>query len=196
MNRVTNYNVFEDSRKVSCIDVPVFEIIDNKPQYSGRTRKIYGLARFHVEPRIVESVIPQPKSSEELEKVIRGIAQKVNEIKPGMKLCPTHSNWLKIVNENFVKLDLLFAMSGEDSDVKSKNYSRRNQLDFHLKDQSQHLGSLNVKVIRGNSFISGDDGVMYIKSGSHAYEPRFDPQKVICYSDFSASQLKKQFACY
>jgi hypothetical protein len=192
MNNVTNINVVKEVKGLPCIDVPVFELIDNKPQYCGRVRKIYGVARFHVEPRIIESIIPQPKSSKELEQHIRSIAAKVSKIKPGMKLCPTHSNWIKIVNDKLIRVDLLFSLTGEDVDVKSRNFSRRNQLDFHLKDQSQYLGSMNVKVIRGNSPIEGDDGVVYIKTGTLANEPKFNPQKVICYSDFSVNQLKNQ----
>lgn len=191
MNNVTN-NKSSEAKSLPCIEVPVYEFIEDRPQYSGRKRKIYGIAKFHVEPRIIECRIPQPQSSKELEKFINVISSKVAKIKPGMKLCPTHSNWMKMLSDNQIKIDLLFAMTGEDAASTSTNYSRRNQLDFHLQEKSRHLGKLNVKVIRGISSISNDDGVMYIKSGTLAYEPRFNPQKVICYSDFSESQLKHQ----
>jgi len=192
MNLKINQIKSQETKEVTSVDIPVFEISDGKAQYSGRHRKAYGIASFHDNPRIIESVISVPRSSEELEARIKHIAQQVNRLKPGMCLCPTHPGWMKLLNDNLLRIELLFATSGEKINSLSSNYSRRNLLDFHLKEQSKHLGRLNVRVIRGNSPIAKHDGVVYIKAGTPESEPKCNPQKVIGYSDFSANQLKDQ----
>lgn len=192
MNLKINQIKSQDKKEVTSVNVPVFEISNGKAKYSGRQRKMFGAASFHDNPRIIESVISVPRSSEELEARIKHIAHQVNRLKPGMCLCPTHPGWMKLLNDNLLRLELLFANTGEDKDSLSINYSRRNQLDFHLKEQSKYLGKLNVRVIRGNSPIAKHDGVVYIKAGILENEPKFNPQKIIGYSNFSANQLKIQ----
>lgn len=175
------------------ITVPVYRFKQGKPLHTGRERTIYGISTFHERPRIVEVTIAEPRSIRALTYDIDQTFKLVQKANPSLKLCPSHSGWVKRLPGGKVRLDLLFAITGEEHTSRSRNYSRRNSLDFHLGDESRLLCSLdNVHVARGDSPIADHDGVIYVRQSSLPVNPVNNPVKVIGYADFSPSQLKDQ----
>jgi len=173
------------------VEVPVYRLAGGKAVPTGRTRKLYGIAAFHQRPRIVETVIAMPRRVSDIRRAVERTTVLVQRINPDMKLCPTHSGWLTNCTDNRIRIELLYALTGEEETKDSSHYSRRNSLDFHLKEQSRLLGTLRtVKVIRCESSIALHDGVTYIKSGTLDIAPHINPQKIIGYSDFSEGQLR------
>ena len=172
--------------------VPVYRFKQGKPFQTRRTRTIYGISTFH-NPRIVEVIITDPRSIGTLTYHINKTVEMVQKANPSMKLCPSHSGWVKRLPGGKVRFDLLFALTGEDSTSLSSNYSRRNSLDFHLGEDSRLLHVLkNIHIIRGNSPIADHDGMIYINRSALPGTPANNPIKVIGYTDFSAGQLLRQ----
>jgi len=137
--------------------------------------------------------IPEPKDMQTQEAWITMTAMHVRKANPAMKLCPSHSGWMKRTQNGKLRIDLLFSRTGEEFTAHSSNYSRRNSLDFHLQAQSRLLGTMKkVAVVRQDSPISDHDGVCYLHAGALEVVPAQNPVKVIGFVDSSCRQLRTQ----
>ncbi len=156
---------------------------------TGRTRRIYGVATFHENPRVFEFTFKNPKSVQDLYRVIEEAASIIKFRYPALKLCPTPSGWMKLQGDR-IRIDLLFAETGCDPEDRSSAFSRRNSLDFHLQAESESCGTLKkCKVVRGESPIKDHDGSWYIRKSSLSYLPKTTIIKMIGFADYSKSHL-------
>ena len=143
--------------------IRIYRIAGNKLEYTGRVLEIGGPATMHTDKLGIEVVCSMPNSVEALYAIVKATEKKVAELYPGIKLCPSHSGWLKLVGKQ-CRIDLLFARTGEEPTATSRHFAARCSLDYHLGSLSRRIGRARVHVIRGEHEVSLHDGVQYARA--------------------------------